>query len=201
MITTCFFDLGNVLVSFSHEKMWSQLSTVCHLPQKDLKELSCSLWEQYESGVISIHDILSHAQSFCPVTIHPPEFILAASDIFTIKPEMISLLQKLKSLSLQLILISNTCDIHYDFLKNRYSFFDLFDHLILSYQVGISKPSPRIFEYALKQANLTCKPHHAFFIDDIKQHVLAAQNLGIQGHLFTDIAPLIEEFARLGIKL
>jgi len=201
MITTCFFDLGNVLVSFSHDKMWRQLSQVCQLPEQTLKDLCAPLWPKYECGHLSTEEVFSYLQNFAPISIAYKEVALAASDIFEERPEMTKLLYTLKKNSLQLILVSNTCDIHYNHLRKLYSFFDLFDHLILSYELRIAKPSSGIFQKALEKAQLLDHPHHGLFIDDIAENVLSAQQLGIQGHVFKDVVSLQQEFIKLKVKL
>jgi len=53
-----------------------------------------------------------------------------------------------------------------------------FDHLVESAVVGIRKPSPEIFKYALKI--LGCLPEEVVFLDDIGSNLKAAGKLGIR---------------------
>jgi len=53
-----------------------------------------------------------------------------------------------------------------------------FDHFIESAKLGIRKPNPEIFKYALKQ--MECKPQEVAFLDDIGSNLKAASNLGIR---------------------
>lgn len=58
----------------------------------------------------------------------------------------------------------------------------LFDVVILSGNIKISKPDPRVFEYTLAKLNLTAK--EVVFIDDRRENVEAAKSIGMQGILF-----------------
>ncbi|MBT3612183.1 MAG: noncanonical pyrimidine nucleotidase, YjjG family [Flavobacteriales bacterium] len=56
-----------------------------------------------------------------------------------------------------------------------------FDKIITSEQVGVKKPNPKIFKYALQQANA----EECIMIgDDLEVDVLGAEQMGIQGIFF-----------------
>ena len=175
-ITTCFFDLGNVLVSFSHDKMWSQLSKVCNTSPEVLIHLVevHNLWPRYEIGNISTKQLIHILEKHLNSSFDHEAFILAASDIFEEKKEMTSLLQELHNQNIQLVLISNTCEIHYHHIRAKYPTLDLFDVCILSYEINIAKPGKDIFKHALIKAGVV--PHQSLFIDDIAAHVESARH-------------------------
>lgn len=200
-ITTCFFDLGNVLVSFSHDKMWSELSKICNTPSKTLMEIinTHNLWTLYEVGEISTKELINSLEKYLNSSFNHDAFILAASDIFEEIKEMISLLQELHKQHIKLALISNTCEIHFEYIKKRYPFFYLFDEIILSYNVKMKKPDKNIFTYALKKTKSIS--NETLFIDDLPEHVESAKELGIHGHIFKDVQTLKKDFLHFGIKL
>ena len=54
-----------------------------------------------------------------------------------------------------------------------------FRHIIHSETVGVKKPNPRIFEYALKKASV--KPQHTVMIgDSLEADILGAKNVGMK---------------------
>jgi HAD superfamily hydrolase (TIGR01549 family) len=87
----------------------------------------------------------------------------------------------------RIFLLSNTNDLHIESF-NRYlldefqlpSLEPFFEQLYLSYEVGLRKPDPRIFEYVLQDAGLD--PQNTLFIDDSIQHIQSANELGILTH-------------------
>jgi HAD superfamily hydrolase (TIGR01509 family) len=62
------------------------------------------------------------------------------------------------------------------------------DFVVNSSDVGIAKPSPEIFWYALAVAG--AQPHEVLFIDDTSANVLAASALGIRTHQFASVGSL-----------
>jgi epoxide hydrolase-like predicted phosphatase len=66
----------------------------------------------------------------------------------------------------------------------RWGIVDAFDELIISAEVGLMKPDPRIFQLAL--ARLKVEPAEAVFIDDFSLNVRAAQAAGLLGIRFLD---------------
>ena len=57
----------------------------------------------------------------------------------------------------------------------------LFDEIVISAEVGIAKPAPRIFQIAWDRLRLS--PSDCAFIDDTLENVEAAAALGIRGHV------------------
>ena len=70
-----------------------------------------------------------------------------------------------------------------------------FDVVFCSGDEGIAKPDTKAFELTLER--LGVKPDEAVFVDDTRQHVEAAQELGLQGILFTTAEKLEEELGDL----
>lgn len=78
-------------------------------------------------------------------------------------------------------MLSNTNEIHIDWIKENVSFFDefksYFDAFYLSHEINFRKPDAEIYEFVLKNHDL--KPGECLFIDDTKENTDAAEALGI----------------------
>jgi putative hydrolase of the HAD superfamily len=58
-----------------------------------------------------------------------------------------------------------------------------FDAIITSEQIGVMKPNPKIFEFALETAN--AKSSESVYVgDDLKVDIIGCQNCGIDGIYF-----------------
>jgi len=196
---TIIFDLGNVLVSFSHEKMFSQVATLTGLSADQIQDLLIDrrIAHQYERGLLTSEEIYSIIQEKSPKTFQLFDLLHAASSIFTPRAEMETLTHTLKKKGYQLLLLSNTIKPHFSYIQSNYSFLSYFDHIILSYEVGSIKPEKAIFEHALKKA--TAHPSTCFFIDDLLENVHAAERLGIHSHHFSSPAHRMEDLIQSGI--
>ena len=70
-----------------------------------------------------------------------------------------------------------------------------FEHKFMSYQIGFSKPDPRIYEYVIDK--LPYSPDELLFIDDKPSNVESAKNCGIESIHFTNFDNLqssLEQF-------
>jgi HAD superfamily hydrolase (TIGR01509 family) len=194
MQKTLFFDLGNVLLFFSHLRMCEQIGQLLALPScvvhKELTEKGFR--DQYERGQITSE---MYHQSLCAVAqkhISFEDLLEATSNIFSPNWAMLPLLTELKRKGHLLLLLSNTCEAHFSFAQRHYA--DLlrpFDGFILSYEVGAIKPEEAIFKAALKKT--PAPPSNCFYIDDIPEFIEAAARVDIPGVVFTGIDPLIDE--------
>ncbi|GAA0871632.1 HAD family phosphatase [Gangjinia marincola] len=81
----------------------------------------------------------------------------------------------------KLILLSNTNQIHIDYIKKHVSFYPEFKHsfdgFYLSHEINLRKPDLEIYEYVLEQHKM--KPTETLFIDDTLENTVAAEKLGI----------------------
>ncbi|HXZ65233.1 MAG TPA: HAD family phosphatase [Streptosporangiaceae bacterium] len=82
----------------------------------------------------------------------------------------------------------------------RELFPELFDAVVISAEVGMRKPEPRIFRHAAALLGLT--PAECVFIDDIEANITAAEQLGFTGVLHSAPAGTPGRVAELlGIRL
>ncbi len=75
--------------------------------------------------------------------------------------------------------------------------FGRFKHIVVSGDVGLAKPDPRIFELAARHAGLA--PGELLFIDDSALNCEAAEHVGYAAHHFTDPAALAPALAAHGL--
>jgi len=77
----------------------------------------------------------------------------------------------------------------------RQGFVDIFDHMVISAEVGVMKPDPRIYRLALEE--LQARPDESVFIDDMLINVEAVRAVGMAGIHFTQPEKALEELKQL----
>lgn len=92
-------------------------------------------------------------------------------------------------------LLSNAWDDLRQTMRIRWSLDGLFDELIISAEVKLAKPDPRIFHLALER--LQVKPAEAVFVDDVAENVEAARHEGLHVILYQDLETTLVELDRL----
>lgn len=200
MIKTMIFDMGNVLINFSYKIAAQHVSQMCRAQPERIKEFlfDSGLHYAYETGKFTGLEIYERFKEAFPGKFSPEDLKQAACSMFWPKPEMEEIARNLRDQGYHMILLSNICDIHFDFIKAQYQFPAYFDHWVLSYEVGFRKPDPEIYRKALALAEAPAEK--CFFIDDMKENVEAACGLGIKGHHFREVPVLKEALNSYGIS-
>ena len=98
-------------------------------------------------------------------------------------PAMYELIRDLRGRGVRTALLSNSWG---PSGYPRHDFPELFDAVVISGEVGMRKPEPRIFRHAA--ALLDLQPEHCVFVDDVEANVNAAIGCGMTGVHHTEPA-------------
>jgi 2-haloacid dehalogenase len=94
----------------------------------------------------------------------------------------VDILKRLKQAGYPLYGLSNWSAETFPSMRERHDFFDLFDDMVISGEVGHAKPEPQIFQILLDKIG---KPAgECLFIDDSLANIQQAQKLGFATILF-----------------
>lgn len=201
MLRTILFDLGNVVLYFSHEKMFHQMGALAGMSGEEIRRLvqEHNVIREFETGRMSRPDVHRLFESWTGKTVDRRRLMRAISNIFTPNESLISLFDQLKKAGLRLVLLSNTNIAHISFVKQRFDVLSRFDQLVLSYEVGAMKPDPPIYEAALKA--IGCEPSECFYTDDIVENVERARGFGLQAEVFIDTKTFVSHLEQRNLIL
>ncbi len=74
-----------------------------------------------------------------------------------------------------------------DFLSKTEA--ELFDALVFSYQIGVTKPHPRAYQITAEK--LKMEPQDCLFVDDSAMNCEGAKNVGMKALVYTDFETLM----------
>lgn len=197
MIKALLFDFGDVFLNLDKE------ATARELKKLGAKEFTPEMQQvnnQYETGEISSEEFVKRYQKWFP-QVTDQQLTEAWNAILLDFPE--HRLQFLEELAVsgkyQLLLLSNTNEIHINRVKETIPYFErfknCFEKFYLSHEIKLRKPDASIYEFVLKDNQLLHE--NVFFIDDTKANTDAANKLGI--HIW-NINPLTEDITELFTK-
>lgn len=203
-----YFDLGNVLLNFDHDRGCHQIAEVSGLEFETIRAaiFDTDLQAKYECGSISSQEFFDQ---FCEITSASAEFresgldsmLRAASDIFEQNSSIISILVDVHRCGIPYGILSNTCQAHWDFIvQSKYvAIQNLFQPIGLSFEMGVAKPDAGIY----KKAELLCDfpPEEILFIDDRPENVQGALDARWDAIQFTSSHQLAEELRQRGLIL
>ncbi len=194
------FDLGNVLIKFDARVSSRAFAEMINIPEEEIwKAFFISDMEKaYTRGEITTREFIDRVNAYFKTEIPDERFAKIWNEIFTENTEMEGLLEKLKK-RYPLYIISNTNEMHWEYVKREFPILRHFTRGFPSHEMGCRKPDPRMFQAVLQELRL--KPEETVFVDDILEFVDAARKAGMSAVQFTCRADLEKELPKLGVQL
>jgi putative hydrolase of the HAD superfamily len=200
MTKAVLLDLGNVIVGLDTDRVYRAVAALSPLTLAEVpgRIRAAGLYEPYERGEMSSEQFHSR---FCKALqidgLDFAGFSRLWGDMFQPAPLLSGeMLEGLRA-RYRLILVSNTNELHFRWIREHYPLLRHFHDYVLSYQVGTMKPSAGIYREAIRRAG--CLPAECFFADDVAENVAGARRQGIDALLFSGEEPLKSELAQRGI--
>ena len=160
-----------------------------------------------------LHDINIEAIPLCKNMISENRFWIKIAGIYGISPEKIpknlwtknfdkltkidkKMVQLIKNLriSYKIGFVSNTIKPH-ERINRKRGLFKLFDVVVLSHKIRMTKDDKRIFLMTAKK--LKVKPKECIFIDDVKDFVNVSKSVGMKGMQFKNIGQLKSSLGKI----
>ncbi|WP_055436495.1 HAD family hydrolase [Lacinutrix algicola] len=180
MIKTIIFDFGDVFINLDKEGAMTNALELFEMDE--LSEDLIAINALYEQGLLSTDEFIDFYRENFP-KLSKQEIIEAWNFIICdFPPKRLAFIEQLaKDEKYNLILLSNTNELHIDCIKEHISFYDdfkaAFNKFYLSHEIMLRKPNADIFEFVLKENKL--KAEDCLFIDDTLENTEAAAKLGI----------------------
>jgi len=198
-----YFDLGNVLFSFDRDRAFRQMAAVCGADPEAVRRcvMDDGLQHDLEHGLVDWAGFHASFSTRTGTTSAADLLAHAASDMFSLRHDMLPVIAGLTRAGVRTGILSNTCGPHWDHLvAGRYAILPgRFDPIVLSHEVRSMKPAAPIYEQAARRAGVPAA--HIFFCDDRPENVAGATAAGWDAVLFTTAARLVDDLARRGVNL
>jgi putative hydrolase of the HAD superfamily len=199
------FDFGNVVGLFDYSLMFARFAPRLGLSAPQLEALMHergvpALALEFERGGTHHDEFMTTVIGLAGLEISHKEFEAGWVDIFTLNEPVARLVAFLKRRGYTLLLGSNTNILHARFFRRRFAqTLDLFDHLVLSYEVGAVKPDRAFFRACVARAGVPASS--CVFIDDAAANVEGARAEGLVALQYRDTPTLIDELRALGVEV
>jgi len=190
------FDLGNVILPFDNrqiaDKLYDRAEKKEGFTADDifayLFDLDSGSINDYEEGLTSSYGFYLDLRDRFRLQIGFDEFAGIWNNIFWENTEVNEVIVYLKARGFPLFLLSNTNELHFTHVIERYPIVHLMDEWILSFEVGAKKPKRRIFEAIFEKIDV--RKEEVFYTDDVEEYVEGARAMGMKGLVFHEAADL-----------
>lgn len=184
-----FFDADETLFTFDSfgglQRMFLDYSVTFTAEDfQDYQAVNKPLWVDYQNGAITAlqlqhqrFDAWAERLNVSPGSLNDA-FLNAMADICAPLPGAVSLLNALKG-KVKLGIITNGFTALQQIRLERTGLRDHFDALVISEEVGVPKPDPRIFDYALAQAGNPDRDRVLMVGDTAESDILGGMKSGL----------------------
>jgi len=186
------FDWGGVFQRTVDPKPRRQLEQLLGLPPGGVERavFQSPDWEKACKGERAAEEIWGHIVSSLGYSLGTVDFVRRFFAGDRIDETLVELVWDLRDKGYRVGLLSNAPPpLGEAGQAGRWGCQNLFDVQVFSYQVGVLKPHPRMYETILRA--LRVAPREALFIDDAPENVRGAQAVGMRALLFTDPQSLL----------
>lgn len=198
-LTTVVFDVGGVLLDWNPRYLYRQLIADAAVMEDFLARVCTPDWNHRQDEGRSFADAVAERTALFP------EYaaLIAAYDqrwdemVQGAIEHTVQVLYQLKERGVRLLALTNFSAEKLPQMLQRYPFFACFEAMVVSGEVGIAKPDPRIFAHLIAVCGL--QPSDCLFIDDVPANVAAAQDAGLHAIRFTTAAALTDSLREYGI--
>lgn len=187
-IRNIIFDLGDVILNIDVPIASKSFADLSGREQSEILTIfkESEIFRQFETGLMDEPTFRNYVREILNFPDLSDEAIDTAwnSLLLDLPPERVELLKKLAT-QYRLFLLSNTSSIHITQVNKILAastgvekLEDLFETVFLSYEMGLMKPDPRIYQEVLDKAGL--KAEETLFLDDNADNIRSAAQLGIE---------------------
>ncbi|MFX0058535.1 MAG: HAD family hydrolase [Candidatus Heimdallarchaeota archaeon] len=211
------FDFGGVLIekTFVLKNLFTLLEhdLKIKIPDIQTEPYLRKLKRRLSSGIISSHEFLEKifekyyypfqkkGGALPPKKVNVHYYVELWFNLYTkvthVSSDMAEIIERLHKAGYTVSLMSNTHDIHAKSNELR-GFYDMFDNVFLSNEIGMIKPDMEKYKYLLKK--LDTKPKKCIFIDDKISNLIPARELGIIVIRFESFYNFKKQLSALGIE-
>lgn len=196
-IRAIIFDLGGVIVRTEDQGPRERLAQRLGLPVGELYRL---IFENESAAEATVGRITSsaHWESVrAALQLNQEDFSSLPEEFFAgdqVDYQLVDLLRRLRS-DYKTALLSNAWDDLRQIMARKWLIADEFDEIIVSAEVHLAKPDPRIYLLAVER--LGVEPGQAVFVDDVEINIQGAQAAGLLGIHFHSPQQALEELKEI----
>jgi len=195
-IRAVLFDLGGVIVRTEYQAPRQHLAERFGMDYEDIDKIVFGSGTAVRASVGEIDEQEHWRNVMKTLKLPVSEYERIRDEFFAgdvIDHEILNFLRSIKP-RYKTGLISNAWSGLRDYIV-REKFDDAFHQMVISAEVGVIKPDPKIFHIALEQ--LQVKAKEAVFVDDVLENIEACQQVGMQGIHFKDSRSAIQQLKKM----
>lgn len=169
------FDLAGVVFARNKERCPKELMDYFYFINS--AEALPDFWNDYDRGTRSFEAVAEALAAFRSSDVETAKNMMATAITYQDQiPQTAELIAELKRVGYRVFVLSNMSKEYIEYLR-KMPVYSHFDGEVVSCEVGLTKPEKEIYTLLLERFGL--EPSQTMFIDDRKENVEAAAQVGI----------------------
>lgn len=198
-VTAVVFDVGNVLLRWDPRNLYRKIFDSVEQMEWFLSHVCDGPWNEAQDLGREWADAVQERTKLFPqwaaeIGAYDERWIETLDGAIE---ENVNILRALKQAGMPVFAITNFSKDKFRAARAQFSFFDLFDGIVVSGEERLIKPDPRIFHLFLNRYRLAAD--ECVFIDDSRANIGAAKEIGMRTIHYSEALDLIAALDEHGI--
>jgi len=195
MIKTIISDLGGVFLNRGLWLFWDYLFAEYGIPVEKSKKAFLTDYKPYFSGKMSELEFWENFLEKVGIKENWKILRKKLLSLYQVNIGVAELYAELRTRGVYMVLLSDQILEWWPVLESNHKISSYFDSVIVSSQIGLTKPDENIYKYVLNQVK--SKPEESLFIDDLEHNLGPAKKIGMKTILFKNPIQLREELEKI----
>lgn len=199
-IKTIIFDLGGVYFTDGTKRAIEIISKRWNLDQSLVTDVfKGKIGTAYRESKISHEEFWEQAKVALGIDASMDELSKIWLDGYVPIEGTVEIIKELRENGYEILYLSDNVQERIDYIESKYHFLQYFKSGVFSHIVGVRKPNPKIYQYALDEASNPAE--NCVYIDDKPNLLEEAQKLGMATIAFIDAEETRRKLIELGVNL
>ena len=181
------------------DALYKNFSEISGIPVEQIPETLEKLTREYllfQHGRMTKSDYFARMRALLETSPTDEKLERAYCNMFSFNADVYNIKKELNG-KYQFSIISNTDELHFNYIMNKYDDFKVFHNNTTSFEENCMKPEKYIYEQALAKNN--AEPEKSVFIDDLEENVKSAQEMGFKAIQYKSPKELKKELIELDL--
>lgn len=192
---TIFSDLGGVVLEKGFWKLWDFIEQEYSIKKEEAMNIFLQYYKDFFSGNIDYETFWASFEKELGLSKGADFWHQKLLEFFTPQKDVLEIYNEMRNKGFKLVLLSDQVKNLWEDIDKRYNISAYFDEIIISSDVGFSKPGQKIYKYALEK--IGTRAQESIFIDDREENLDPAKQMGFKVILYKNPKQLYQDLLKI----
>lgn len=192
---TIFSDLGGVVLEKGFWKLWDFIEQEYFIKKEVVRDTFLKYYKDFFSGNMDYETFWNSFEKALDLSKGADFWHEKLLEFFIPQKDVLEIYNKMRNKGFKLVLLSDQVKKLWEDINRRHNLSSHFDEIIISSDVGLSKPDQKIYKYALEKTGT--RAQESIFIDDREENLVSAKQMGLKVILYKNPEQLYQDLLKI----